>query len=378
VGDALTVMGLTFQRLASLSADESPNVLKSPKWLLGLALFALGQALELVALGMATESTIVATGTLTLVFNAIASVWVFGEDFSLLPRHKGWRGLHQWDLLNLCTLIFGSFLTVEFAPLTQPDQEAKYDANELRKMWFEVPFVCACPPAAANQIMRDMCVCVLTRARTLDLNVALLIALVVLSVLSYRLLRAKKEEDQEEHPLILALVIGIASAFSVTLSKVVTELFSKSVDGKDQFGNAGAVIMIIIWIGLLLMQIVLLNLGMSRYEQAVFVPMYEVLSCSLTIITGIVYFKSYRDFSGPGHVVGFCAGVATLIFGLHLTSQRHVPSRSEMRMCASVHVCPYGLTRRDAHTQASPTTFAPRHRRAAVGIALLPVIGKRL
>jgi mannose/fructose/N-acetylgalactosamine-specific phosphotransferase system component IIC len=306
VGDAFTVMGLTGQRLSTLQAGPGENPLRSPRWLLGLALFAMGQALELVALGLATESAIVATGTLTLVFNAVASVWVFGEDFSILPRHWGVKGLHQWDLLNLCTLILGSFLTVLFAPLISAEEESKFDAHELRNMWFETPFV--------------------------YFNVFLVVSLIVLSVVSYRMMKAKRDEDQEEHPLVLAIVLAILSAFSVTLSKVVTELMSKSVDGTtNQFDNVGAVLMIVIWLSLLVAQLVLLNVGMSRYEQAVFVPMYEVLSCSLTIVAGILYFKSYRDFPGPGHVVGFCSGVGTLVLGLHLTSQRHVPSRSEMR-----------------------------------------------
>ena len=43
VGDCFTVMGLTGQRLATLQATEDQNPVSSPKWLLGLALFALGQ-----------------------------------------------------------------------------------------------------------------------------------------------------------------------------------------------------------------------------------------------------------------------------------------------------------------------------------------------
>jgi multidrug transporter EmrE-like cation transporter len=136
--------------------------------------------------------------------------------------------------------------------------------------------------------------------------------------------------DEPKAPMFLASSLAILSAFSVTLSKVVTVLLGKTFSGKNQFSDFSAILMTIVWIIGLILQLILLNIGLQNFEQGVFVPMFETMSASITIIFGVMYFKSYDDFHAPTKVFGFWAGVAILILGLFLTSRRHSPTQEEM------------------------------------------------
>lgn len=272
LGDLLTVIGLTGQRLATLRAEASnpnPDERKpfrpcyDPHWIVALLVYAVGQLLELVALGYASESTVVATGTLTLLFNAFASVWVFGEDFAWLPRSRSSfrAAFKDWDGFNLALLVCGSVLTVWFSPLVSEHEEETFNAEQLVRMWFETPFVYFSFLAST--------------------------ALVVFSFQACR-------NPAEPQPFRLALVMAVLAAFSVTMSKVVTELFSRASEGEQgQFSNAGSIVMLVLWLISLVAQLAILNVGLRDYEQSVFVPLSETMGATFTILAGILYFKTY-------------------------------------------------------------------------------------
>ena len=316
LGDLFTVIGYTGQRLATLRAQDKELVFTddvscplritsyccgNPRWIAAFFIYALGQALELVALGLASESTVVAIGNLTLVFNAIASVYVFGEDFALTPRYTGLKIFQEWDAFNLFLLVSGSALTVAYAPIFTDAEESELDADELRKMWVESPFI--------------------------YFNLLVTFSLFILSYFCYKNFQNK---DEPKAPMFLASVLSIMAAFSVTLSKVVTELFSKSLEVENQFVDVGALFMLSVWLVLLIMQLVLLNVGLRNFEQGVFVPMFETMSASITIVFGLMYFKSYNDFTGLREITGFISGVIILILGLFLSSRRHSITKEEM------------------------------------------------
>lgn len=293
VGDVLVVLGYTGQRLATLSGGK--DRCWNPKWFLAFLVYALGQLLELVALGLASESTVVAVGNLSLVFNAFASVWVFGESFSLFrPTEPG----QTWDGLNLTLLILGSACTVAFAPKPDEEESSQLTPAKLQEMWMESPFV--------------------------YLNWLFLALFVGLSGLG---LRNYWNPHEAKAPMFLASVLAISSAYSVTLSKLLTELWQQPSADADRAFMLGITV---VWVLSLVLQLVLLNVGLKNFEQGVFVPMFETLSTSLTILFGVVYFKSYEDFHSSGRLGGFCLGVATLVLGLFLTSKRLPPSREEM------------------------------------------------
>jgi len=327
LGDLLTVVGLTGQRLATLRAEAAAEAearalgggaavrgfrpCYDPHWVVALLVYAMGQVLELVALSYASEPTVVATGTLTLLFNAFASVWVFGEDFAWLPRaptpNAGLgaarlRALFRdWDGFNLALLVAGSILTVWFSPRVTKEQEEELDARELVRMWFQTPFVYYSFVASATLVVFAVHTC-----------------------------RGPPESDRR--PVRLALVLAVLASFSVTMSKVVTELFSRTSEGEDgQFSSVGSVVMLALWLASLVLQLVILNVGLRDYEQSVFVPLSETLGASLTILAGILYFRTYRDFDGPHSVAGFLLGVLVLVVGLFFSARRQSASKAEIR-----------------------------------------------
>ena len=54
-----------------------------------------------------------------------------------------------------------------------------------------------------------------------------------------------------------------------------------------------------------------LNLGLKRFEAALFVPMYEILGTLLTMVSGIMYFQTYTEFT-VGSGIGFITGVLAM------------------------------------------------------------------
>jgi len=112
----------------------------------------------------------------------------------------------------------------------------------------------------------------------------------------------------------------------------------------------------------LISQLVLLNIGLRNFEQAVFIPMFETMSASITIIFGIMYFRTYDSFSIDASTFCFCAGIVILIIGLFLTSRRHSPTREEMVARLNEHsprAKPHGTHRHGRHHSFGDTVDAP-------------------
>ena len=429
VGDVLTVAGLTGQRLAALraeqraldeaaaalaadadaNADATPPVsgrrgpCLSTLWVGSFLVYAVGQALELVALGYASEPTVVATGTLTLVFNAFASTWVFGEAFAWRPppttditrsTSRVWGELAQtageaaeteqrkrsvssriraamvwlrdWDGFNLALLVVGSVLTVVFSPLPSQDEEEKLDAHQLVRMWFETPFVyfsflastalvffviqmCRAPPPTFSSppapSPAPLPPTTLPSSSTTTTTLTSFEAARQASsttngsgslpagALQHHSRHVVADADTvAPRPFRLAFVLAVMASFSVTMSKVVTELFFRRREGAEkQFSGMGSVVMLTLWLASLVAQLVVLNVGLRDFEQSTFVPLAETMGAAFTILAGILYFKTYRDFSGPGSVAGFVLGVLMLTVGVFFTSRRHAPTKAEMQ-----------------------------------------------
>jgi hypothetical protein len=403
VGDVLTVIGLTGQRFATLRAESAGKGFRpcfDPAWIVAFLIYAAGQVLELVALGFASESTVVAIGNLTLIFNAFASVWVFGEEFAWFPRTKSyltWKIFKDWDGFNLMLLVVGTVLTVLYSPLVSEDEEESFDAKELEKMWFDAPFVyfsfiasCALIAFAFQACMKWYNIKTFIKTTTTtnstspttSVSRSLLMdnnnnnngndqesgiistsnhhpninghnnsAPVTLINTSFRstatsdgntsstsLLQPSNTSitttttiDERPQPFRVACVLAVLASFSVTMSKVVTELFSRAQEGeKNQFLSFGSMCMIILWLISLVVQIIILNIGLRDYEQSMFIPLAETMSASFTILAGLLYFKTYNDFHTPGHIIGFSFGAILLCIGLFLSSRRHAPTKEEI------------------------------------------------
>ena len=89
--------------------------------------------------------------------------------------------------------------------------------------------------------------------------------------------------------------------------------------------------MTVFWVVDLLSNLFLINLGLRNFELSVFIPIYNVLGVVLTIVAGMLYYKTFNNFKHGGDVAGFASGLGVLVLGLFLTSKREHRSKTEIQ-----------------------------------------------
>ena len=152
------------------------------------------------ALKFASAVVVSSISNLTLVWQVLASVKVFREQFRFKPKYYTFgKILTEWDLGAYLILILGSFIAVVFSP-PERASDSDLDAKELIKMWTKLPFA----PFAAF----------------------MLFLLIANSVLVDRYFRRKDEGNAGA--VYLGIIGGVLAAFSVTLSKITVQLISKA------------------------------------------------------------------------------------------------------------------------------------------------------
>ena len=305
--DFLVIIGLTGQKLALMGHKDNFTknryLMINWRWLISLIVFIVGSAGEMFALKFASAVVVSSISNLTLVWQVVASIYIFKEDFAFRPLNKcGRRILAGWDFAAYLILILGSFVAVVFSPPEKPG-DADLTAKQLIERWGKLPFA----PFAA-----------------------LLFAFLVFNaVMTYRYIKYKKEGNRGA--VYIGCVGGALAAFSVTLSKIVVDLISKTASGDNQFNNPYAFIMFAAFLIDITGVVYTLNLGLKRFEAALFVPMYEILGTLLTMLSGMIYYETYTEFT-PGTAVGFCAGVILMCWGIYLASLREHKTETEIQV----------------------------------------------
>ena len=309
LADSFSVLGLAGQKLCAmryrvthdLEEVKVLHLLKSPLWIASLVVFILGNVFEAVALGFAAEGAVVAAGTLTIFWNAIFSVLFFGETFTLVPPNKvcSWRVLQQWDLFSYVVLLVGSIMTVAACPPAPNDTEDT--AAELIEKWVDAPY---CYFALVEIVLCLFCAAFLCKhwnnAKVGNWNAAL-----------------------------NGVLCALLGSFTLTMSKVTTTLLKNSFNKQNQYDNVDAWVMTAVYIFLLVFQVYLLNLALSAFEQALFVPIYEAASTIVTITTGLLYWKTYNDFT-PTVFTWFVIGMLLMLWGIILVAHREPHSTKEI------------------------------------------------
>uniref|UniRef100_A0A7S2SER4 Magnesium transporter n=1 Tax=Mucochytrium quahogii TaxID=96639 RepID=A0A7S2SER4_9STRA len=294
----------------SMRAENSINDTQVPDgcelfsnfgWLMGLLIFALGNIFELVALSFASQTDIALLSNCTLIWNAVISVFIFKEDFNMRPvyRECSTRFFQRWDAFHCFVLIVGSGVAVMFTP--DPPKEEDPDAKELLHMWTAAPY---CYWGAFMVVAMFFTALFLVKnwrnLKTGNLNAAL-----------------------------IAGLCGFVAAFCVTLSKVATTLISKSISGENQFDSPEAIFMVALWAFMLVSQLALLNVGLGAFEQGVVIPIYEIVGTIATIISGLLFYKTYNKFDQTDWT-GFSMGVLMMCWGVWLVAHREVHTQQEL------------------------------------------------
>jgi len=269
-------------------------------WLCSFATYLVGNVLEMVALSLTTQTNVALLSNFTLLWNSLLATVIFKEDFNFLPvfPELSFKLFYRWDAFHCFILLAGSLMAVHGAP---GEPEEKPDAAEELKRLFEPPFsYCA---------------------------LFMLVSMFVTSVLLFKNWRNLKTGN-----LNAALIAGLCAflgTFTLTLSKVATNLISLTVKGNNQFGDPKALFLTILWIFCLVSQLSLLNIALGSFEQGVVIPIFEILGTISAVVAGILYNKTYGDFDTVSAVL-FGAGIFLMLWGVWLVAHREVLSQQEL------------------------------------------------
>ena len=279
---------------------EVCELFSSRVWLLGFLVFLIGNISELVALSLASQTDIALLTNFALIWNTLVSVFIFKEGFNVKPVfcECSYRLVRRWDLLHIVILLFGCMLAVVCTPATPEDDR---DAKELLHQWGSPPYV--------------------------YWGGFMLVAMFVTSLILVRNWRNLKTGNL--NAALIAGLCGFMSAFCVTLSKVATTLLSQTFRGHNQYGNPEAVFLTCLWLTMLLTQLFLLNVALGAFEQGLVIPIYEVTGTIASITSGILFYRTYKDFTELGWY-GFGVGVVMMCWGVWLVAHREVHSAQEL------------------------------------------------
>lgn len=279
---------------------EGCEVLCNCGWLVGLAIFILGNVLELVAFSFASQTDVALLSNFTLVWNAVISVVVFKEEFNVYPvfRECSRRLVQRWDAFHCVVLMLGSMVSVFCAPQQAEDD---MDAKELLHMWTSPPYV-----FWAGFMLVTM------------------LATAVFLVRNWR-----NHLTGNLNAALIAGLCGFVAAFCATLSKVTTTLISRTAKGHNQFDSPEAILLCSLWVVLLVSQLALLNVGLGAFEQGLVVPIYEIVGTLCSILSGILFYRTYDDFT-LSQGAGFLVGVGLMSWGVWLVAHREVHTQQEL------------------------------------------------
>mmetsp|Transcript_552 Transcript_552/g.796 ORF Transcript_552/g.796 Transcript_552/m.796 type:complete len:463 (+) Transcript_552:294-1682(+) len=302
--ESMTVMtDRSLREANALNDTQVPNfgdLARHCDWLAGLGIFVIGNILELVALSFASQTDVALLTNFALIWNAVASVWIFNENFQVIPPSfsLSYETLQRWDLLHCGILLIGSMIAVVCTPAEPGDN---LDAKELLRRWGAPPYVYWGSFMLVVMFFTTIfLVCNWRNLKTGNLNAAL-----------------------------MAGLSGFMSAFCVTLSKVATTLVSNTIQGNNQFDNPEAVFLVALWAVMLVSQLMLLNVALGAFEQGMIVPIYEVVGTIAAITSGILFYRTYYDFTF-NMWVGFGIGVFMMSAGVWLVAHREVHTQQEL------------------------------------------------
>lgn len=295
----MSIIGITLQRLTFIQDAEElqhHSRIFNKRWLFGFCLLYFSQLVEMLALAFASQTTIVAVSSCGTFLNPLVGVYFFHEPFHFRPPKRAkslFNKLFRWDFLNLAITVAGSVCTLIYAPSLHQDVLRSFSSHELFEMWGQRPFV----------YFFGTC------------------AVLVPSLLFHFFVI----EGEDKQPLALTVALGTCQAYSITLTKIVTQL----VENKLSFIDWRVMLMVTVWVCLLVLQVLLLQQGLARFEQSGTFSMCGMLGGALTITSEMLYYQTYV---GMQHKYEFACGVGMMLYGILAFSQRHVLSPEEMKL----------------------------------------------
>jgi len=116
----------------------------------------------------------------------------------------------------------------------------------------------------------------------------------------------------------------------VLFAKSSAEIIKQTNNGENQFVYPASYFIVLGLVVCLVLQMRLLNTGLSKADALYIVPVYQVMWVIMNTVVGMVYFQDYQKMLWY-NVIAFLIGVCVTLFGVYMLSKRETGQRFTLR-----------------------------------------------
>lgn len=331
VGATLTSLGYNVQKVVHARASVLPPTKKplyvaQPIWIAGFLIFLVGQILNMLSLGYASQPLVATVSSFQLVTNAVFAHLLFNERFS------------RMDLIATIIILCGSLGAV----LSIPDPlSPNYTVRDLQRLSWAPSFI-----------------------GWLAFVVSLIVGILVVLKISARISSCKRCRMRALQNLVrlvtdnlvfmYALLAAALGSVVQLLAKGTMQLLRLTFDGETQLEFVSTWVLIGCLLLCAITNVHFLNLALREADSLTVIPTYFVLNTALTVVGGLIFFETYHQFSLRSFAL-FIASVLVTLCGVLVITKEQLPYTAPTWTDPSART--YG--RRPSRVESIPGDFTP-------------------
>lgn len=131
--------------------------------------------------------------------------------------------------------------------------------------------------------------------------------------------------------IIYPTMAGMLAAFTQLFTKVTSELIKDTINGQNEFVHFEIYLLIAGILAVGISQIHVLNMGLRCYDQLVVVPTFMVALEIFSVITGLIFFRGFQEFSTLQAVM-FPFAILLNFFGVAVTVYGRIRLRDALQI----------------------------------------------
>lgn len=299
-------------RTGSSSTSSSSPYYRETRWLVGFAVFLVGNIFNVVGLGLAPETLFAAIGGVTLAANAVNSRWLLGEPMS------------GRVVAATVLIIAGSVVAVLFARHPAEDFDLDDLAHFLTPGFFAYAGAVAALMAALGLAIARQGAASHEFLR--GLGAAEPLAGVVSPGAGGPDTTAAALARHERRGVFLSAAIpamaGLIGSWTVLLAKCVAEVVRTTAEGHSgQFRSPVPYVLVAAVAVSGFAQVHVLNVGLRGYKQQVVVPSFLAVYTTFSILGGIFFFREGSGYTASQAAL-FGGGTAVSFAGVYAIATR--------------------------------------------------------
>lgn len=338
----INIQKYAFKGLENIPEDQHVPLYKMPLWLLGFAIWIIGNLANFVALSFAAQSLIAPLGAVSLLSNAVAAPLINKEPIG------------KFDLIAIIFIIAGSVVVVVFSSRESPEYSLCALLSFYSRTGTIVYLVVMCAllfvlwlfiriMESNQRRIRAAALSVIKSNPTSPVDVeaapkdeakpwipVLHIGLdkYTVKLKEYRIfspsswfkietLEVKENGFAMKYllPFSYACCGGVMGGMTVLFAKSAAELISTTLGGDNQFIYVPTYFILLAIVVTGIGQVYYINAGIKHYDALLQVPVFYVVYTICGVVSGGVYFDEFRKFSAVQFLL-FCFGILLTFVGV--------------------------------------------------------------